>query len=130
MKIQYTMGEGYVYTPYVEENHARSIYEVASSAYDKYSSYQAIQNYVNKVADFTWDRDTFAVKDGVKGSYTIDDISLDNETATITVSATGDFKSVLINGKRLVSGNSVNVAIGDYVYKFSGFTAQRTFRRF
>ncbi|MBR2646329.1 MAG: hypothetical protein IKD47_02055, partial [Clostridia bacterium] len=123
LKIQYTMGEGYVYTPYVEENHARSIYEVASSAYDKYSSYQAIQNYVNKVADFTWDRDTFAVKDGVKGSYTIDDISLDNETATITVSATGDFKSVLINGKRLVSGNSVNVAIGDYVYKFSGFTA-------
>ena len=34
LKVNYTGGEGYVYTPYSEENNARSIYQVATSAYN------------------------------------------------------------------------------------------------
>ena len=120
LKIQYTNGEGYIYTPYSEEANARSIYQVATLAYDEYSSYEIIQNYVNKVADLTWDGNEFVRTEDAKGNYTVQNISADG--STFTVSVAGDFKSVLINGRRLVENNSTNVAIGDYIYKFSDFT--------
>ena len=122
LKINYTSGEGYIYTPYSEENNARSIYEVAAAAYDDYSTNALIQNYVNKVAEITWDEEhNFSATTGVKGNYEVVSISADGETFTVTID--GDVKSLLINGSRLAIGNGAHVAIGNFVYKFSGLTA-------
>ena len=56
--VNYTTGEGYVYTPYMEENNSRSIYEVATEAYKDtknphYAKNETILGYVNNVADIT-----------------------------------------------------------------------------
>ena len=124
LKIEYANGEGYVYTPYDEEVNARSIYEVATLAYDEYSSYQIIQDYVNKVANLTWDEADYSfirTKDAL-GNYEITNITVDSETATVTVQLSGAISSAIVNGKRLVNGNNTNVKIGDFIYNLSGFT--------
>lgn len=122
LKINYTSGEGYIYTPYSEENNARSIYQVAAAAYDDYSTNALIQNYVNKVAEITWDEEhNFSATTGVKGNYSIESISADGTTFTVKID--GDVKSLLINGSRLVAGNGAHVKIGNFLYKFSDLTA-------
>ncbi|MBQ9781997.1 MAG: hypothetical protein IJW26_02310, partial [Clostridia bacterium] len=130
LKINFTSGEGYVYTNYNEDVNSRSIYQVATMAYEKYGSYQIIQDYVDKVLDLTWDAETFEMavtqyidenqEYAVKGNYSVEGISQDG--ATFTVNVAGDFASVLINGKRLSEGRSTNVQIGNFLYKFSDFT--------
>ena len=130
LKIQFTTGVGYVYTNYNEEDNSRSIYQVATMAYEKYGSYQIVKDYVNKVLDLTWDADSFEMSETqylyknqnyeVKGNYSVESISQNG--ATFTVSVEGDFSSVLINGKRLSEGRSTNVQIGNFLYKFSDFT--------
>ncbi len=122
LKIQFTTGEGYVYTPYTEENNARSIYEVATAAYADYSSYPIIQDYVNKVADLTWNADdySFAVNSDAVGSYEITEISVDGYTVTVKVD--GNVSSAVVNGKRLANGSSSNVAFGELLFNVSGFT--------
>ena len=124
LKINYTSGAGYIYTPYNEENNARSIYAVATLAYDDYNGHATLKNYVNKVADITWTLDSFAQTVGTKGNWAITDITADG--ATVTVAVAGDFASVLINGKRLIEGYSTNVALGNYIYKFSDLAFTET----
>ncbi|MBQ9114067.1 MAG: hypothetical protein IJY05_03995 [Clostridia bacterium] len=123
LKIQYTTGAGYVYTAYNEEANARSIYEVATMAYSEYSSYQVIQDYVNKVADITWSEADylFARTDAALGNYEVTNIAVDSETAKVTVQLSGDVASAIVNGKRLVKDNKTNVKIGNFIYNLSGF---------
>ena len=128
LKIQYTTGEGYVYTQYNEEVNARSIYEVATLAYEDedrpdYRTNATILNYINKVADLTWSAEdySFARTESAYGDYEITSIEIDPATAKATVQISDEVASVLVNGERLSSGNNVNVQLGDYIYNLSDF---------
>jgi hypothetical protein len=64
LKVNYTNGVGYVYTDYVKENNARSIYEVAVKAYEdtenpQYATNAVILNYLNNVVDIVWDASNY-----------------------------------------------------------------------
>ena len=129
LKINFTSGEGYIYTPYVEENNARSIYDVALQAYDdeeypQYKTNAAVLEYINSVANLTWSAEdySFAKTSDVAGDYVITSVSLDGNTVTVTVDGDVRVSSALVNGKRLAaSGNSSNVQIGNYIFSVSGF---------
>ncbi len=128
LKIGFTTGDGYIYTPYSEELNARSMYEVATEAYNdeensQYKANATILNYLNKVADITWSDYSFVATDKEWTGYEITNISADSETATVTVNITGDVASAIVNGKRLAANNNVNVAIGNYIYNLSEYTA-------
>ena len=128
-----TLGEHYIYTPYTEELNARSIYQVALDAYNdeenpQYKTNATILDYINKVADLTWNAETysFARTDEAKGDYTVENISVDSETATVSVQLSKEVNSALVNGKRLARTNNVNVKLGDYVYNLSDFEINGT----
>ena len=122
--VNFTSGADYVYTPYTEENNARSIYEVASEAYadteKDYKSNTTILKYVNSVADLLLDADG-VTKTGV-GNYTLDS-AMDSETVTFTVTVDGDetIRTALINGTRMTVGYDRNITIGDFVYTISDY---------
>ena len=119
LKINFTSGEGYVYTPYTEENNSRSIYEVATAAYNDtkkdYKNNTQILEYVNSVADITLSKemDLSKLVDAV-GDYTLTDSSLEEKTFTVSLSR--DITSVMINGTRIASGAKKNVRIGDFIF--------------
>ncbi len=128
LKVQFTTGEGYVYTPYNEKVNARSIYEVAVSAYNDeenpgYQSHATILNYVNSVANLTWNGDDYSFEKtaNVPGNYEITDISVDGNV--VTVKLNGDISSAVVNGKRLAASKdqSSNVAFGDLIFNVSEF---------
>ncbi|MBR2384081.1 MAG: hypothetical protein IKA99_00555 [Clostridia bacterium] len=121
LKIKFTTGEGYVYTDYNAEENSRSIYEVATKAYNdeenpSYKTNETILNYINKVLDITWDY-SFEKAEGAIGTAIINgDVAIEGQQVTIPF--TGDIESVLINGSRLVAGSNVNVKLGDLVFSF------------
>lgn len=124
LKIQFTTGEGYVYTAYSEEN-ARSIYEVATSAYKdtrypQFATDTTIKNYVNNVADLTWKDYVFAENGDAVGNYEVTNISVSGNTITVMIN--GNVTSAVVNGKRLANGSTSRVKIGDFVFTISGFT--------
>ena len=126
LKIQFTTGEGYVYTPYTEENNARSIYEVATTAYnDKekphYKTNETILNYVNNVADLTWNLEDYTFEQNLDavGEYKITSISVDGYTVTVKVD--GNVSSAVVNGKRLAVGSTSNIAFGNFLFSVGGF---------
>ncbi|MBQ4053474.1 MAG: InlB B-repeat-containing protein, partial [Clostridia bacterium] len=116
IKVNFTNGAGYVYTPYTEENNARSIYEVATEAYNDtekdYTNNATILKYINSVADILLDAENGLSKTGV-GAYAFTS-SLNQETYTFTVNVNGDstIKTALINGTRMTVGFDRNITIG------------------
>ena len=130
IKVQFTTGVGYIYTPYAEENNARSIYEVATEAYndtkENYKSNETILTYINSVADLVLDAENGLTKVGV-GSYTLTS-EVNESTFTFTVKASGEkpIKTVLINGTRMTVGYDRNITIGNFVYSISDYKLDET----
>ena len=127
LKIEFTTGAAYVYTPYVEEYNSRSIYEVANEAYKdaenpQYKTNATILNYINKVANLTWNEENyeFTATPNEAAKYTIGDISVEGNTVTVMVD--GDITSAVINGARLANGSSSNMRVGNFLFNVSGFT--------
>ena len=130
LKVNFTTGVGYVYTDYVEENNARSIYEVATSAYNDteadYKNNAVILGYVNSVADIVLDANHGLTKnENSVGMYEITStVNPDTYTFTVSIdSATGtSIKTVIINGVRLVEGYDKNITLGNFVYAIKDYT--------
>ena len=121
LKIQFTTGEGYVYTDYNKENNARSIYEVATKAYKEGEKPQAVLDYVDKVADVTIDENFNLVKNNeAVGAYTITNVSNSGATFTLTVDST--IKAAVINGTRAVVGATENIKIGKLLYGIKNYS--------
>ena len=121
LKINFTSGEGYVYTIYDEEVNSRSMYQVATSAYndDKndYKSNTQILDYLNSVADIALDKEMGLTKSlTARGDYTLTSSLLDK---TFTVSLDKGVSSAMINGTRIASGATKNVKIGDFIFSIS-----------
>ena len=125
LKIQFATGVGYVYTPYEEEKNARSIYEVATSAYKdirypQFATDTTINTYVDNVADLTWSNYEFLRNDEAVGDYEVTDISVSGNV--VTVKLNGNVTSAVVNGKRLANGSTSRIKIGEFVFSVSGFT--------
>ena len=121
LKINFTSGEGYVYTIYDEEVNSRSMYQVATSAYndDKndYKSNTQILDYLNSVADIALDKEMGLTKSSTaRGDYTLTSSLSDK---TFTVSLDKGVSSAMINGTRIASGATKNVKIGDFIFSIS-----------
>ena len=119
MKINYTTGVGYVYTAYDAENHSRSIYQVATLAYNDYTT--AVEGYVSNVADIMVDTGYNITKsDSAKGAYALGSISKDGKTATITL--TKPVKAATLNGTPLVMGYATKILAGANEYLVENYT--------
>ena len=121
LKINFTSGEGYVYTIYDEEVNSRSMYQVATSAYndDKndYKSNTQILDYLNSVADIALDKEMGLTKSSTaKGDYMLTS-SLSDKTFTVLLNK--GVSSAMINGTRIASGATKNVKIGDFIFSIS-----------
>ena len=115
MKVNYTTGEGYIYTAYDAKNHSRSIYQVATLAYKDYENTHAIQDYVNSVADIAVDKGgVIGKQESAKGGYTLAKVAKDGKTVTITLSSA--VKAVTLNGTPLVMGYASKVLVGTNEY--------------
>ncbi|MBR2622916.1 MAG: InlB B-repeat-containing protein, partial [Clostridia bacterium] len=125
IKINFTNGVGYIYTPYTEENNSRSIYAVATDAYNDpeydYQEHPTILKYINSVADIVLDAENGLTKIGV-GSYELNS-NVNQETYTFTVNVNGNtpIKTALINGTRMTVGYERNITIGNFVYSISDY---------
>ena len=126
IQVNFTDGIGYIYTPYTEENNARSIYAVATEAYNDtekdYKNNSLILNYINSVADIVLDAENGLTKIGV-GAYELS-YSVNQETFIFTVNVNGNtpIKTALINGTRMTVGYDRNITIGNFVYSISDYT--------
>ena len=119
IKVQYTTGEGYIYAAYDPNEHARSMYEVATAAINSGEITKDV-DYVQSVADITIDN-SFAVSknETAKGDYSIGS-EINGSTLTINVT-NGSVKAVLINGVRVVMGHNAEIVIENVIYKVTGF---------
>ena len=120
--VNYTTGEGYVYTPYTEENNSRSIYEIATAAYKDtknphYAKNETILGYVNNVADITIGAG-FAVSKNVDsvGAYTV---SGSASGTTITITVDKELSAALVNGERVASGRYTPILLDGEFYSVS-----------
>ncbi|MBR2336999.1 MAG: InlB B-repeat-containing protein, partial [Clostridia bacterium] len=118
LKINFTCGEGYVYTPYDEELNARSIYSVATLAYNDtendYKQNSMILEYVNSVADITLSNEMGLTKAVTAvGDYALES-SLQGKTFTVSLSR--DVSAVMINGTRVTNSAAKNVQIGQFMF--------------
>ena len=118
LRVNFTSGEGYVYTMYDEAQNARSIYEVATAAYNDtekdYKSNTQILEYVNSVADITLSNEMGLTKtDTAVGDYTLTSVL---EEQTFTVTLTRDVTSAMINGTRISAAAAKNVQIGSFIF--------------
>lgn len=121
LKIKFKSGSKYVYTTYNAGDHSRSIYDVATAAYnDGYSNNAVVKSYVNDVADIVIDSDLNASKNtNAVGTYTVG-TALSGNTLTVTIS-NGSVKAAIINGTRIVMGKQANVMIGNVRYLINGY---------
>ena len=119
MLIQYTTGVGYVYTAYDEDNHARSIYQVATMAMQAGEEVAEDVDYVNSVADILIDTNFVASKNpNAMGNYTV---ASEGTNAKLTVTVSGNVKAAVVNGVRIVAGYEAEIVIGNAIYNLSGF---------
>ena len=120
LKIAYSDGTtGYVYTYYDETNNARSMYQVATMAYDEYKD--MVVAYVNGVADIQLDENFTATLSDVAAKINEYTVSSERKDATVTVSlaksasaqtnASIALGTALINGVRIISGYSAIIEI-------------------
>lgn len=118
IKVQYTTGEGYIYTAYDANEHARSMYQVATAAVNS-SEIAKNSDYVQKVADITIDNSLEASRNTeAQGDY---GISSTTNGSTLTVSVDGNVKAVLINGVRVIMGYNAEIVIDNVIYKVTDF---------
>ena len=118
LKIAYSDGtEGYVYTAYSKDLHARSIYQVATMAYNKNERPDMVINYVNSVADITLNNGFTVDKNGV-GNYAV---SYEKTDLAFTVTFDKAVKAVVINGERILAGYSAEIVIDGSVYNVDGY---------
>ena len=115
---------GYVYTPYSEDLHARSIYEVATAAYNdtenNYKNHTVILEYVNSVADITLSSEMGLAKaETAVGDYTLES---DLANKTFSVSFSRDINSAMINGTRISDTVAKNVQIGNFIFSIKDVT--------
>ena len=130
LKINFTSGEGYVYTPYSEEDNARSIYEVATAAYNdtekNYKNNAQILEYVNSVVDIALsDKMELDKMETAVGDYTLSSSLEGNEfKVTLTIGDISDsvISAAMINGTRIVSGVAKNVQIGNFIFSINDVT--------
>ncbi len=119
IKVQYTTGEGYIYTEYITDNNARSIYEVATAASNAGEAIATDVDYVNSVADITIDSSLNASKaETAAGSYTV---SSSTNGTTVTISVNNGVKTALINGTRVVMGYNAQINIEGVLYNLSSY---------
>ncbi|MBQ7373081.1 MAG: hypothetical protein IJW64_00760 [Clostridia bacterium] len=117
LKVNYTTGEGYVYTAYSKDLHSRSIYEVATKAYEKGDTGTMVTVYLDNVADIVIDESFEVSKNGV-GDYSFE-TTINDKSYTLTVN--NAVKAVMINGVRLVMGYDAEIVVGNAVYSVSGY---------
>ena len=116
IKVQYTTGEGYIYTAYDENEHSRSMYQVATAAIND-NKLESDTYYVQQVADITIDSNLNVSKnENAKGGYTI----IDSTANGFTIS-NGAVKTVMINGVRLVMGYDAEIVVGGVIYRVTDF---------
>ena len=121
MKIQYTSGVGYIYTAYDANEHARSMYEVATAAV-KASEITNDIDYVNLVADITINASKIASKNtNAVGKYNVS-ASTNGNAITVTVNNGVKVKTALINGVRVVMGYDAQIVVDGGYYKLSEYT--------
>ncbi len=120
LKVNFTSGEGYVYSQYSKENNSRSIYQVAAMAKEAGEASETLTSYVEAVADLEINSD-FDVerRNGAKGTYSVTGVVKNGNTVTVTLSQ--QVKTVVINNVRIVMGYSANVLIGGLSYEISGY---------
>ena len=119
LKIAYTTGEAYVYTDYSKDLHARSIYQVATSAYNDNQKPDMVLSYVNAIADLTLSPTLDVTKTaGSAGDYTL---TTAKEGSTLTVTFSKAVKGLVINGTRILAGYTAEVVVGGAVYEVSGY---------
>ena len=115
LKVKYEGGEGYVYTAYSKDLHSRSIYSVATSAFNDNVKVENVLSYVNNVADITINGSFEVSKtDSSVGNYDISS-SKDGENYTVTFSKS--VKAVVINGTRILAGYESEILIGNNSHK-------------
>ena len=120
LKVNYTSGVAYIYTDYSQENHSRSIYQVATKAQNAGEDSDILRSYVNAIADLTVSSSLDVTKSvGANGDYAIKEVSKNGTTITVILSK--GVKAVVLNGERLVMGYGKNVLIGGLSYEVSGY---------
>ena len=119
LKIAYTSGEAYVYTAYSKDLHARSIYQVATSAYNDNQKPSMVLSYVNAIADVTLSPAMEVTKTvGSAGDYTL---TATKEGAMLTLTFSKAVKGLVINGTRILAGYVAEVVVDGAVYEVSGY---------
>ena len=119
IQVQYTTGVGYIYTAYDANEHARSMYQVATAAINS-NEIAKSSDYVQKVADITINGSLEASKNAeAQGDYGVSS-SISNSTLTVNVTD-GSVKAVLINGVRVIMGHNAEIAIDNVIYNVTGF---------
>ena len=119
LKIAYTTGEAYVYTDYSKDLHARSIYQVATSAYNDNQKPDMVLAYVNAIADVTLTPNLEVTKTaGSAGDYTL---TSTKEGSLLTLTFSKSVKGLVINGTRILAGYTADVVVGGAVYVVSGY---------
>ena len=120
LMIQYAGGVGYVYTDYSEENHSRSIYQVATMAKNANEESEVLDAYVDAVADLLVNAELEVSKNSnVSDEYSVSKVDINGNVVTVTLS--GSVKTVVLNGERLVMGYNAKVLVGGIVYEVSAF---------
>ena len=121
LKLNYSNGEtAYVYTPYDPSEHARSVYQVATLAYQANERPQSVIDYVNSVADITIDENLNIMQTaGTGGNYHLT-IAREGEKVTLTVES-GSVQALVINGTRILAGYAANVVVGTGVCIIDGY---------
>ena len=121
LKVQYTTGEGYVYTEYNAAEHARSVYQVANAAYaaESLSGVAVVEEYINSVADITISEGLVATKTaGAQGNY---NVSVTLNGNTIRIELDKKVKAAIINGERVMMGYDTRIMIGGVSYTLNGY---------
>lgn len=120
LKIAYSDGtEAYVYTAYSKDLHARSIYQVATSAYNDNKKPDMVLSYVNAIADITLNGSLEASKTpNSAGDYTVTSAK---EGSKLTLTFSKAVKGLVINGTRILAGYTADVTVGGTVYEVSSY---------
>ena len=123
--VNYADGEtDYVYGYFQKENHVRNIYEVATEAYKagEGTSTQktVLKGYAGKIADLTFDGETFTATDGTIDSAltAIQTVSIEDGIVSLALTSDGEREPLLI-----INGEPIrNAAILEKTYENNLFT--------
>ena len=126
--LNYANGtQGYIYTDYVEENHARNIYEVAVEAKNDtenpwYAKNSIVLGYVNGVADIVIDNNLNVSSTG-EGAYSV---TSSQSGSTVTLTLDTAVYALTVNGHRVNLSNEPAIEIGGKLYVISNYSLSDT----